>query len=58
MSRRPGRIKEIVPVDFPAPRWEHDPRANPRFGELRDQIWGLLREEAAAAEPVASGGAA
>jgi NitT/TauT family transport system ATP-binding protein len=58
MSRRPGRIKEIVPVDFPAPRWEHDPRTNPRFGELRDHIWGLLREEAAAAEPVASGGAA
>jgi NitT/TauT family transport system ATP-binding protein len=58
MSRRPGRIKEIVPVDFPAPRWEHDPRTNPGFGELRDHIWGLLREEAAAAEPIAAAGAA
>jgi NitT/TauT family transport system ATP-binding protein len=47
MSRRPGRIKEVIDVPFAKPRWEHDPRMHPAFSTLRDHIWSLLREEAA-----------
>jgi len=45
MSHRPGRIKEIVDIDLPRPRWEKDVRADSQFGALRDHIWDLLREE-------------
>ena len=54
MSRRPGRVKKIITVPFLSPRWEHDARTDPRFGEMREHIWGLLRDEAEQAEePVA-----
>jgi NitT/TauT family transport system ATP-binding protein len=46
MSRRPGRIKEIVEVTLPKPRWEKEIRSDPRFAELREHIWNLLRGEA------------
>jgi len=45
MSRHPGRIKTVLPVDLPRPRDEHI-RAHPRFGQLADDIWGLIRNEA------------
>ncbi len=45
MSRNPGRIKTVIPVDLPRPRDEHI-RAHPRFGQLADEIWGLIRDEA------------
>ena len=48
MSRHPGRIKTVLPVDLPRPRDEHI-RAHPRFGQLADEIWGLIRDEAYAA---------
>ncbi|GLW08095.1 ABC transporter ATP-binding protein [Microtetraspora sp. NBRC 13810] len=48
MTSRPGRVKEIVTVDF-ASR-EGDLRAGPRFGEYRHHIWTLLRDEVAAAQ--------
>ncbi|SDR24254.1 ABC transporter ATP-binding protein [Thermostaphylospora chromogena] len=48
MTSRPGRIKEVVEVDF-AVR-EGGLRADPRFGEYRHHIWALLREEVAAAQ--------
>lgn len=54
MSRRPGRIKEVIDVNFPSPRWEHDLRAETRFGELREHIWGLLRAEAEQTEEFAA----
>lgn len=50
MSHRPGRIKEIVDIDLPKPRWEKDVRTDAQFGALRDHIWDLLREEAIRAE--------
>ncbi len=40
---RPGRIDEIIDVDLPEPRWEQDPRANPRFVELRRHLWDRIQ---------------
>jgi NitT/TauT family transport system ATP-binding protein len=48
LSRRPGRIREIVPIPIPHPRDEHV-RALPVFGELVEHCWSLIRNEAAAA---------
>ncbi|MEO3810661.1 ABC transporter ATP-binding protein [Sphaerisporangium sp. B11E5] len=47
MTARPGRIKEIFPVDFDSR--DGDLRANPAFGEYRHHVWTLLREEGAGA---------
>jgi len=45
MSTHPGRIKAVIPVDLPRPRIERT-RALPRFGQLGEQIWDLIRDEA------------
>lgn len=43
MSPRPGRIRAILPVDFPRPRDPVHLRGVPAFGELVVRIWDLLR---------------
>ncbi len=45
MSRHPGRVRAVIPVDLARPRDEHI-RATPRFGQLAEEIWGLIRTEA------------
>ena len=45
MSSHPGRIKAEIAIDLPRPRTEHI-RAEPRFGELTERIWNLIRDEA------------
>ncbi|HKE40130.1 MAG TPA: ABC transporter ATP-binding protein [Casimicrobiaceae bacterium] len=45
MSTHPGRVKAVISIDLPRPRTEHV-RAEPRFGELVEQIWKLIRDEA------------
>ena len=45
MSRHPGRVRAIIPVDLPRPRDEHT-RSNARFAQLSGQIWDLIRNEA------------
>jgi NitT/TauT family transport system ATP-binding protein len=45
MSRRPGRIKFVVDVDLPKPRYQHDVRSSPEFLQLRAKIWNALRQE-------------
>jgi NitT/TauT family transport system ATP-binding protein len=51
---RPGRIEEIVPVILPEPRWQHDPRGQPAFAELRARLWtsiqGMARDGTALEE--------
>lgn len=47
MSARPARVREIVSVDIPRPRTLASVIAHPRFVELRDHCWELLRERAA-----------
>ncbi len=49
MSRRPGRVREILSVDIPRPRKADAVRSLPRFLELRQHIWELLRTEVAVA---------
>jgi NitT/TauT family transport system ATP-binding protein len=44
MTSRPGRIKEVVAIDLPAPG-EGDPRSAPEFVRHRRGIWELLHEE-------------
>jgi NitT/TauT family transport system ATP-binding protein len=44
MTARPGRVKEIVPIDLPHPR-DSSIIASDRFGKLVAQVWGALREE-------------
>src|ERR671925_1165519 len=43
MASRPGRVKELLPVDFPRPRDPAAVRANARYTELRNHIWEELR---------------
>jgi NitT/TauT family transport system ATP-binding protein len=41
---RPGRVKRIITVDEPHPR-SPDFMVQPRFNELRNEVYGLLRDE-------------
>jgi NitT/TauT family transport system ATP-binding protein len=44
LSKGPGRIKEIIPIEFPRPRNETIKR-DPKFLEYEDRIWSLIKEE-------------
>ncbi|MFJ7070572.1 ABC transporter ATP-binding protein [Streptomyces sp. NPDC101115] len=50
MTSRPGRIKEVVPVDLPAPADGDDPRSSPEFARYRHHVWSLLRDEVSRAQ--------
>lgn len=43
MASRPGRVKEILSVEFPRPRDPAALRAHSRYTELRNHIWEELR---------------
>lgn len=43
LTRGPGRVRAIIDVDMPRPRWEYDARGHSRFIEVRRQIWNMLR---------------
>ena len=45
MGNNPGRILVEYPVPFERPRTTTVVRADPRFAELRNQVWVLLEEE-------------
>jgi NitT/TauT family transport system ATP-binding protein len=51
MSARPGRIKDIIDVGavFGRPRDVETVKSSAQYGELFGRIWGLLRDEVAAA---------
>jgi NitT/TauT family transport system ATP-binding protein len=54
MSRRPGRIREVVPVDISRPR-SLDDIGTPRFAELKHHILSLIFEDLdAPAEPASA----
>jgi NitT/TauT family transport system ATP-binding protein len=48
MTARPGRIKEVIPVDLPRPR-SLDMINSKEFGALFDRTFHLIREEVTAA---------
>lgn len=45
MTSRPGRIKQIIDVPASLRSKHEDVRSRAEFGQLRHQIWTLLREE-------------
>jgi NitT/TauT family transport system ATP-binding protein len=47
-TARPGRVREIVPVDLPRPR-SLSVKRSARFLEIHDHCWRLIEEEARAA---------
>jgi NitT/TauT family transport system ATP-binding protein len=56
-TARPGRVKQVLPIDLPRPRSLHIKR-EPRFLEYEDAIWDSIEEEVKAAAHVgaATGG--
>jgi NitT/TauT family transport system ATP-binding protein len=46
-TTRPGRIKAILPVPLARPRSSYDVKADPTYISLREELWDLLRDEAA-----------
>jgi NitT/TauT family transport system ATP-binding protein len=55
LSRRPGRMKRIVPIDIPQ-RERGGGGAAARLSGLREELWSLIREEAAIADREMVGG--
>ena len=45
MGRRPGRIKEVLEVTLPHPRYSYDTRAEKEFARLRSIAWQSIKEE-------------
>src|SRR5499433_673428 len=45
MSRRPGRIREFFPVEISRPRKIISVRSHPRYIELRNSIWEMLKQD-------------
>jgi NitT/TauT family transport system ATP-binding protein len=50
---RPGRIKEVVPVDLPRPR-SLELKRTPEFVAIVDHIWRLIEQEVRAGMLLAS----
>lgn len=46
ISRRPGRIKEVLDVNLPRPRFQNDIKSMPEYAEIRERIWTLVKDEA------------
>ena len=47
LSRRPGRIRDIVTIETPIDERRHD---NPDLIAVQERLWDMMREEAEAAE--------
>jgi NitT/TauT family transport system ATP-binding protein len=45
MTAGPGRTKAILDVNIPRPRYDINIREHPRYQELRQQIWNMLKLE-------------
>jgi ABC-type nitrate/sulfonate/bicarbonate transport system ATPase subunit len=45
MGRRPGRIKQVLDVNLPQPRYSYDARAETEFSRLRSIAWQSIKEE-------------
>ncbi|MDB3935310.1 ABC transporter ATP-binding protein [Granulosicoccus sp.] len=45
MSRGPGRVRELIPVELPRPRTDYDVRAHEEFIRVRAHLWHELRND-------------
>jgi NitT/TauT family transport system ATP-binding protein len=45
MSRGPGRVREIIPVELPRPRFDYDVRGHANFAKVRGHLWHELRND-------------
>lgn len=45
MSRGPGKVRELINVGLPRPRFEYDVRAHKIFAEVRGHLWHELRND-------------
>ena len=45
MSRGPGKVREIIPVNMPHPRTDYDVRAHEEFASVRGHLWHALRND-------------
>ncbi|MFI9048223.1 ABC transporter ATP-binding protein [Streptomyces sp. NPDC053427] len=45
MTSRPGRIKQVVPIEFASRTKTDDLRSSPEFARYRHEIWTLLHDE-------------
>ena len=45
MGRRPGRIKQVLEIKLPQPRYSYDARADAEFARLRSIAWQSIKEE-------------
>ncbi|PRY02269.1 ABC transporter ATP-binding protein [Allonocardiopsis opalescens] len=50
LSRSPGTVRALIPVDLPRPRWDYDVRALPGFTDIRARLWSMLRDDLVFAE--------
>jgi NitT/TauT family transport system ATP-binding protein len=58
MTSRPGRIKQVVPIEFTSRTATDDLRSSPEFARHRHEIWSLLHDEVAKAQQEEKEGAA
>jgi NitT/TauT family transport system ATP-binding protein len=56
MTKRPGRIKAVYPVDLPRPRDIFKVHLLPEFRQLYEQIWQVLADEMRADGESSNGG--
>jgi NitT/TauT family transport system ATP-binding protein len=54
MGVRPGRIIAEFEIKMPKPRGDYNFRAEPEYAQVRQEIWGLLEQQIARSEPMAS----
>lgn len=47
LTARPGKVKRIIDVDLPRPRWQYEAKLSSELTEIRHEIWDLLKEEGA-----------
>ncbi|WP_342727762.1 ABC transporter ATP-binding protein [Bradyrhizobium sp. B097] len=52
MTSRPGRIKQIIDIPERLRSESEDVRALPEFGQVRHEVWSLLRDEVQRAQQV------
>lgn len=52
LSGKPARVTAMLPIDLPQPRDQLSTKALPEFADFRGQVYTLIRNHSAQAEPV------